>query len=170
MNPLHDEMEEALTHLEVDPDAKVIVICGAGGNFSAGTSRCFPENEKILWDARRHSVLPTAGAGNCCTTMTSRPSPWSRGYCVGGAFAAVGDRFRNRGGGRHVFLSEVNWGILPGALVGKVVADAVLPRHALYYCCLGDPFDGHEAERVGMINFAVPAAELEARSRNSPKS
>ena len=26
MNPrLHDEMEEALTHLEVDPDAKVIV-------------------------------------------------------------------------------------------------------------------------------------------------
>ena len=43
------------------------------------------------------------------------------------------------------------------------MADAVLPRHALYYCCLGDPFDGHEAERIGMINFAVPAAELEAK-------
>ena len=60
-------------------------------------------------------------------------------------------------------LSEVNWGILPGALVSKVVADAVLPRHAMYYCCLGDPFDGHEAERIGMINFAVPGDQLEAR-------
>ena len=33
MNPrLHDEMEEALTHLEVDPDAKVIVPIGLGGD------------------------------------------------------------------------------------------------------------------------------------------
>ena len=39
-------------------------------------------------------------------------------------------------------LSEDNWGILPGALVSKVVADMVLPRHALYYGCLGEPFDG----------------------------
>ena len=53
-------------------------------------------------------------------------------------------------------LSEVNWGILPGALVSKVVSDTILPRHALYYCCLGEAFDGKEAERIGMINFAVP--------------
>ena len=55
----------------------------------------------------------------------------------------------------------MNWGILPGALVSKVVADAVLPRHALYYACLGEPFDGKEAARIGMINSAVPASKLE---------
>ena len=55
----------------------------------------------------------------------------------------------------------MNWGILPGALVSKVVADAVLPRHALYYACLGEPFDGKEATRIGMINSAVPAKKLE---------
>jgi trans-feruloyl-CoA hydratase/vanillin synthase len=59
-------------------------------------------------------------------------------------------------------LSEVNWGILPGALVSKAVADTVLPRHALYYACLGEPFDGREAARIGMINYAVPAEKLEA--------
>ena len=37
----------------------------------------------------------------------------------------------------------------------------MLPRHALYYACLGDPFDGKEAARIGMINFAVPPKKLE---------
>ena len=37
MNPkLHFEMDDALEQLEFDDDAKVIVITGAGGNFSAG--------------------------------------------------------------------------------------------------------------------------------------
>jgi trans-feruloyl-CoA hydratase/vanillin synthase len=61
-------------------------------------------------------------------------------------------------------LSEVNWGILPGALVSKVVADALLPRHALYYAALGEPFDGNEAERIGLINFAYPAEQLRAKT------
>ena len=39
----------------------------------------------------------------------------------------------------------------------------MLPRHALYYCCLGDPFDGHEEERIGMVNFAVLSAELKVK-------
>ncbi len=37
MSPeLHYDMEDALARLEVDPDVKVVVITGAGGNFSAG--------------------------------------------------------------------------------------------------------------------------------------
>src|SRR5207244_3416961 len=59
-------------------------------------------------------------------------------------------------------ISDVNWGILPGALVSKAVADTVLPRHALYYACLGEPFDGKEAARIGMVNYAVPPEKLEA--------
>jgi trans-feruloyl-CoA hydratase/vanillin synthase len=54
----------------------------------------------------------------------------------------------------------VNWGILPGALVSKVVSDTIMPRKALYYCCLGEAFDGVEAEKIGFINFAVPKDEL----------
>ena len=31
----------------------------------------------------------------------------------------------------------------------------------LYNACLGDPFDGKEAARIGMINYAVPLEKLE---------
>ncbi len=37
MSPdLHYDMEDALARFEVDADVKVVVITGAGGNFSAG--------------------------------------------------------------------------------------------------------------------------------------
>ena len=84
------------------------------------------------------------------------------GYCVGGAFMQLlASDFAIAAEEATFSLSEVNWGILPGALVSKVVADMVLPRHALYYACLGKPFDGKEAARIGMVNFAVPPAKLE---------
>ena len=79
-----------------------------------------------------------------------------QGYCVGGAFMQfLGADFAIAAKNATLSLSEINWGILPGALVSKVVADSVLPRHALYYACLGEPFDGDEAARIGMVNSAV---------------
>ncbi|HEY6602737.1 MAG TPA: enoyl-CoA hydratase-related protein, partial [Xanthobacteraceae bacterium] len=85
------------------------------------------------------------------------------GYCVGGAFMQLlACDFAIAAENAIFSLSEVNWGILPGALVSKAVADTVLPRHALYYACLGEPFDGKEAARIGMVNYAVPAEQLEA--------
>ena len=37
MSPdLHYDMEDAIARLEVDPDVKVVIVKGAGGNFSAG--------------------------------------------------------------------------------------------------------------------------------------
>src|ERR1700744_6192253 len=85
------------------------------------------------------------------------------GCWVGGAFMQLlGCDFAIAAENATFSLSEVNWGILPGALVSKVVADMVLPRHALYYACLGEPFDGKEAVRIGMINSAVPLEKLEA--------
>ena len=63
-----------------------------------------------------------------------------------------------------VCLSEVNWGILPGALVAKCIADSLLPRHAMYYASVGEPFDGKEAERIGLINFAVPQDQVRAKT------
>jgi trans-feruloyl-CoA hydratase/vanillin synthase len=85
------------------------------------------------------------------------------GYCVGGAFMQLlACDFAIAAENATFSLSEVNWGILPGALVSKVVSDMVLPRHALYYACLGDAFDGKEAARIGMINYAVPLEKLPA--------
>jgi len=58
-------------------------------------------------------------------------------------------------------LSEVNWGILPGAWCrwrwptrSCRVTRSITPVWA-------KPFDGKEAARIGMINYAVPAKKLE---------
>jgi trans-feruloyl-CoA hydratase/vanillin synthase len=61
-------------------------------------------------------------------------------------------------------LSEVNWGIIPGGLVAKIVSDAVLYRHALYYACLGEAFDGPEAVRIGLVNFSYAPDKLVAET------
>ncbi|MBI4290645.1 MAG: enoyl-CoA hydratase/isomerase family protein, partial [Betaproteobacteria bacterium] len=49
MSPdLHFDMDDALPRLEFDPNVKVVVITGAGGNFSAGQDlqKFFRELEK----------------------------------------------------------------------------------------------------------------------------
>src|SRR6516225_6386710 len=166
MSPkLHFEMDDALEQLEFDDDAKVIIITGAGGNFSAGQD---------LKEFFRE--LDTNPAGRRKAAQAANRWRWERvynydkptiamieGYCVGGAFMQLlATDFAVCAEDATFSLSEVNWGILPGALVSKVVADACLPRHALYYCCLGEPFDGKEAVRIGICNIAVPRDKLEA--------
>ena len=164
MSPaLHEEMDHALFTLEDDPDTKVVILKGAGGNFSAGQDlkEFFRANEgkprssrKAREEANRWRWERLYGYDKPTICMVE-------GYCVGGAFMQLlATDFVIAAEDATFSLSEVNWGILPGALVSKVVADAVLYRHALWYACLGEPFDGHEAARVGFINKAVPKDKL----------
>ena len=164
MSPqLHLEMDETLRILETDPITKVVVISGAGGYFSAG------QDLKEFFRANENNP-----AGRKLAAEAANRWRWERlykydkptiamveGYCVGGAFMQLcGADFAIAADDTVFSLSEVNWGILPGALVSKVVADTILPRKALYYCCLGEPFNGKEAEEMGLVNFSVPKEEL----------
>lgn len=165
MSPqLHYDMEDALARLEVDPDAKVVVITGAGGYFSAGQDlkTFFRELENDPLGRKKAQRSANAWRWDRMINYDKPTISMVRGYCVGGAFMQLlGTDFAIAAKNATFSLSEVNWGILPGALVSKVVVDSVLVRHALYYACLGDPFDGDEAARIGMVNYAVPEDELE---------
>lgn len=166
MSPqLHYDMEDALTRLEIDPDVRVVVVTGAGGNFSAGQDlkKFFRELENDPLERKKAQRSANAWRWDRMINYDKPTIAMVQGYCVGGAFMQLlGADFAIAAENATLSLSEVNWGILPGALVSKVVADMVLPRHALYYACMGDPFDGKEAERIGMVNFAVPEDELES--------
>jgi trans-feruloyl-CoA hydratase/vanillin synthase len=166
MSPqLHYDMDDALAEMEVDPAVKVVVVTGAGENFSAG------QDLKLFFRALEGNPRERKRAAEAANRWRwarlygyDKPTiAMVRGYCVGGAFMQLlACDFALAAENATFSLSEVNWGILPGALVSKVVADMVLPRHALYYACLGKPFDGNEAARIGMVNFAVPQEKLEA--------
>jgi trans-feruloyl-CoA hydratase/vanillin synthase len=88
------------------------------------------------------------------------------GWCFGGAFTplvacdlAFADEEAQFG------LSEVNWGIPPGGVVSRALAATVGQRDALFYIMTGEPFDGRQAARMRLVNEALPAAGLRARTR-----
>ena len=168
MSPqLHYEMDETLRDLETDPETRVVVIGGNGGYFSAGQDlrEFFRENENNPAGRKRAAEAANRWRWERLYKYDKPTIAMIEGYCVGGAFMQLcATDFAIAAEDTVFSLSEVNWGILPGALVSKVVSDTILPRHALYYACLGDPFDGKEAERIGLINFAVAKADLRAET------
>ena len=167
MSPqLHYDMDDALARLEVDDDVKVVVVSGEGGNFSAGQDlkKFFRELEKNAGERKKAAAAANRWRWERLYNYDKPTIAMVHGYCVGGAFMQLlACDFAIAADDATFSLSEVNWGILPGALVSKAVADTVLPRHALYYACLGEAFDGKEAARIGMINYAVPAEEAGGR-------
>ena len=168
MSPqLHYDMDDALGRLETDPDVRVVIVTGAGGNFSAGQDlkKFFRELENDPFERKKAQRHANSWRWQRLYNYDKPTISMIHGYCVGGAFMQLlATDFAIAAKSATFSLSEVNWGILPGALVAKVVSDTVLPRHALYYACLGDPFDGDEAARIGMVNFAVPDDKLEAET------
>lgn len=164
MSPqLHLEMDETLRILETDPATQVVVISGAGGYFSAGQDlkEFFRENENNPAGRKLAAEAANRWRWERLYKYDKPTIAMVEGYCVGGAFMQLcATDFAISADDTVFSLSEVNWGILPGALVSKVVADTILPRKALYYCCLGEPFNGKEAEEIGLINFSVPKEEL----------
>jgi feruloyl-CoA hydratase/lyase len=165
MSPqLHYDMDDALARLEVDDNVRVVVVTGEGGNFSAGQDlqKFFRELDRNPAERKKAVAAANRWRWERLYTYDKPTIAMVHGFCVGGAFMQlIGCDFAIAAENATFSLSEVNWGILPGALVAKVFADALLPRHALYYACLGEPFDGKEAARIGLINSAVPLEKLE---------
>ncbi len=166
MNPeMHDAMDQTLLELEEDVDTKIVIIRGAGGNFSAGQDlkEFFRGMENNPLQAKRMAQTANRWRWDRLYNYDKPTIAVIEGYCVGGAFTQMlATDFAIASDDAKFSLSEVNWGILPGGLVSKALADAVLPRHALYHACMGDTFDAKEATRIGLINYSVPADKLEA--------
>ena len=164
MNPtLHHEMEDVLMNLETAPEAKVIVLTGAGKAWSAGMDlkeyfretdndpeaffKAFTANKHWSWDILSNSRKPTVAMVN--------------GYCFGGAFVSLCNCDIVVTAEDAVYgLSEINWGIIPGGIVSKVIVDKMPFRNALFYSMTGRTFDGKKAVEMNLADIAVPADRL----------
>jgi len=166
MSPeLHEAMNRTLGELEEDPDTNIVIIRGAGGNYSAGQDlrEFFRSMDENPLKAKRMATTANCWRWDRLYNYDKPTVSVVEGYCVGGAFMQLlATDFAIAADTAKFALSEINWGILPGGLVAKVVADSISYRHALYHACMGDAFDAKEAARIGIINYSVPPEQLEA--------
>lgn len=165
MSPtLNTEMGQVLDALETDADAKVVVITGAGDSWTAGMDlkEYFRENDgapEIVQERIRRDASHWQWR---MLRMYSKPTvAMVNGWCFGGAFSPLVACDLAIAADEAVFgLSEINWGIPPGNLVSKAVADTMGHRQALYYIMTGATFTGAEAAKFGLVNKSVPRAQL----------
>jgi feruloyl-CoA hydratase/lyase len=165
MSPtLNKEMIDVLETLELDAEAQVLVLTGEGSAWTAGMDlkEYFREvdagpdvlQERIRRDASRWQWQ--------LLRMYSKPTiAMVNGWCFGGGFSPLVACDLAICADEATFgLSEINWGIPPGNLVSKAMADTVGHREALYYIMTGDTFTGPQAAKMGLVNKSVPLAQL----------
>jgi trans-feruloyl-CoA hydratase/vanillin synthase len=165
MSPtLNKEMIDVLETIELDPEAQVLVLTGEGEAWTAGMDlkEYFREvdagpdvlQERIRRDASRWQWQ--------LLRMYSKPTiARDNGWCFGGGFSPLVACDLAIAADEAVFgLSEINWGIPPGNLVSKAMADTVGHRQALYYIMTGETFTGPQAAQMGLVNKSVPRAQL----------
>ncbi|MET3138046.1 trans-feruloyl-CoA hydratase/vanillin synthase [Undibacterium sp. GrIS 1.2] len=165
MSPtLNREMIDVLDTLELDSDVDVLVLTGEGDAWSAGMDlkEYFRETDgqpEIVQERMRRDC--SQWQWKLLRMYNKATIAMVNGWCFGGAFSPLVACDLAISADEAVFgLSEINWGIPPGNLVSKAVADTMGHRNALHYIMTGDTFTGKQAAEMGLVNKSVPRAEL----------
>ncbi|MGV0050577.1 enoyl-CoA hydratase/isomerase family protein [Mycobacterium colombiense] len=161
---MHRRLSQIWVELADDPQARAVVLTGAGRAFSAGGDfdfmRSYRDPEcrwRVMEEARRivtemlHFPLPVVAAVN------------GPAVGLGSTLAALSDLVLMAD---NAFLAD------PHVMVGLVAGDggaATLPAHmsllhAKEFLFLGDRVEAQRAVAMGLANRVVPAADLPAEA------
>lgn len=165
MSPtLNREMRDVLETVEQDADARVLVLTGAGTAWTAGMDlkeyfREVDAGPEILQERIRRDASEWQWK---LLRLYSKPTiAMVNGWCFGGGFSPLVACDLAICADEATFgLSEINWGIPPGNLVSKAMADTVGHRQSLYYIMTGKTFEGPKAAEMGLVNKSVPLSQL----------
>jgi enoyl-CoA hydratase/carnithine racemase len=171
--PMPDELEAAVHAAVADQQVRVIVLRGAGRAFCAGFDfggGFHTYDEQLTtdgrWDPGKDFVFATAPSVAPVPkfmSMWRSPKPviaQVHGWCVGGGsdMALCADLVIASDDARIGTPYARMWGCY---LTGMWIYRLGLTR-AKEYALTGRPLSGREAAEVGLINRAVPFADLEA--------
>jgi trans-feruloyl-CoA hydratase/vanillin synthase len=167
MSPkLNRQMLRVLTELEFRDDVGVLVLSGEGAAWSAGMDlkEYFRDTEALGLKGVRESQREAYAWWERLRWFQKVTIAMVNGWCFGGAYGplfACDLAFCSEDA--QFGLSEINWGILPGGGASKVAGDLMPMRQAMYHALLGENLSGRQAVTAGLVNEALPAAQLEAR-------
>jgi enoyl-CoA hydratase len=172
--PMPEEIEQAIAAANADADVRVIVLRGAGRAFCAGfdfsaglahlagwglpaaTERWDPGQDMLT------TTSPFASPIHKLASVWRSPKPviaQVHGWCVGGGsdLALCADLVVAAEDARFGTPYSRVWGCY---LTGMWIYRLGLTR-VKQLALTGDAIDGREAERIGLVNKAVPASRLD---------
>jgi enoyl-CoA hydratase len=161
--PMHRELERIWDEIDADDDIRVVVLTGEGDAFCAGTDLSVQDQDN---QEGRKGRPPTRSARRLFWNMLDAEKPIIakvRGpaYGVGVNIALACDMVIAAEGARFCD-SHVRMGIAPGD-GGAALFPLLLGFHrAKEYLMLGEPIEARKAAELGLINYCVAEAELDA--------
>ncbi|MEO9180125.1 MAG: p-hydroxycinnamoyl CoA hydratase/lyase, partial [Acidimicrobiales bacterium] len=169
MSPtLNVEMTETLERIEADERVRVLVLTGEGEAWTAGMD--LKEYFREVDNAPSH--VQTRARRDSAEWQWRRLISYAKptiamvnGWCFGGAFTPLVCCDLAIASDDAMFgLSEVNWGIPPGGLVSRALAETLSTRDAMWLIMTGEPIDGRRAAQMRLVNESVPKEQLRERT------
>jgi enoyl-CoA hydratase/carnithine racemase len=158
------ELVEACRQVEEDSGTRLAIFTGAGERaFSAGMD--LKERAETAFspiERRNQKLTQTVHTQSRAIGVMTKPTIAAiKGYCVGGGLEmALACDLRVAAEDAKLGLTEVRRGLIPGAGGTQRLTRAVGLTKALEMCLTGDTVTGSEAHRLGLVNIAVPAADV----------
>lgn len=158
------EIGQALEDAEKDTSVRVVVITGSGKSFCAGVDLKFSSEElKTLQDQQDFFRLGNKMMLERMEGLSKPVIAAVKGYCLAGGFevmmatdlviaaedAQIGDQ-------------HINFALFGGGGCVYRLALLVGMRKAKEIVLMGKRISGKEAEKIGLVNLAVPADKLES--------
>ena len=160
---LVEEVKSAMLDAGNDDDVMVVVLTGAGRAFSAGVDLKALGRRKLV-GGRVGPILDDPGR-ELIEIMQSMPKiviAMVNGFCFTGAMeimlacdlviASEDAKFGD---------THARWGVRPSWGMSQRLPHTVGISKARWMSFTADTIDGKEAEKIGLVNMAVPADKLE---------
>lgn len=160
------ELTQCFEELEARADVKSIIVTGNGKFFVAGADiKAFVP---LIGNADAGERLAIAGQ-TAMDRIARFPKPVIaaiNGICLGGGLElAMSCHLRVASLDAVMGLPELKLGLIPGFGGTQRLARLLPKAIALELIVTGRSIGGQEAERLGLVNAAVPAEELMPRAR-----
>jgi enoyl-CoA hydratase/carnithine racemase len=155
---------EAFDRAAADAGVRVVVLTGAGDRaFCAGGDlggRGFQQNSFV---ERHHGRRTFADLFRRLNRMGKPVIARVRGHCLAGGFGlALGCDLVVASDDASFGTPEVKRGLMPMMIMATIFRN-VGRKKGMELLLTGERISAAEAERLGLINHAVPAAELDAK-------
>jgi enoyl-CoA hydratase/carnithine racemase len=155
-------LRAAFAQAQADPDVRAIVLTGAGDRAFCAGADLKPDSGSFAphFAQTTNDFAELLRAGMACTLpIVARVN----GHCLAGGMGLLAICDLAVASDAALFgLPEVKVGVFPMQVIAPL-RRLIAPRLLDELCLTGEPIDAAAAQRAGLVNYVVPAPELDAK-------